>query len=130
MAVLPPPPPSPEEHLARALSVLLRTGVLLAALLVFAGGILYLVRYGGATPELGSFHGEPEMLDRVLSITLAASRLNPRGIIQFGLIVLIATPILRVVFSFFSFLQEGDYLYTVLTLIVMIILFFSLLFGA
>ncbi len=122
-------PMSPEERLARLLSVVLRSGVFLSAGLVLIGGIAYLVRYGGALPELASFHGEPEILHRVPGIVSSAGRLSPRGIIQFGLIVLIATPILRVIFSFFSFLQERDYLYTVLTLIVMVILFFSLFFG-
>nr|MBN2278700.1 DUF1634 domain-containing protein [candidate division Zixibacteria bacterium] len=48
------------------------------------------------------------------------------GIIQLGLLFLIATPIARVFFSVFAFFRKRDYLYTLITLIVLIILLFSL----
>jgi len=55
---------------------------------------------------------------------------NGRGIIQFGLLLLIATPVARVAFSIFGFAQERDRMYVVFTVIVFSILLFSLLGSA
>jgi uncharacterized membrane protein len=49
-----------------------------------------------------------------------------RGIIQLGLLFLIATPVARVVFSIFAFSVQRDRLYVVVTLTVLAILMFSL----
>lgn len=54
--------------------------------------------------------------------------LHGKAIIQLGLLLLVATPIARVVFSAFAFFAEGDYLYVGITLLVLAVLMFSL-FG-
>jgi uncharacterized membrane protein len=53
-----------------------------------------------------------------------------RAIIQCGLLLLIATPVARVLFSIVAFALEKDRLYVVLTLIVFCILIYSLFGGA
>jgi uncharacterized membrane protein len=50
-----------------------------------------------------------------------------RGLIQLGLLFLIATPIARVAFSIVGFAIERDRMYVVFTLIVLAILLYSLL---
>ena len=57
--------------------------------------------------------------------------LENRGmnIIQLGVVLLIATPIIRIVFSVIAFLLEKDYLYVFLTLIVLGIITYSMLGG-
>jgi uncharacterized membrane protein len=52
--------------------------------------------------------------------------LDPAAIIQLGLLILIATPVARVAFSVFAFAQERDWLYVVVTLIVLGLLLYSL----
>jgi uncharacterized membrane protein len=42
--------------------------------------------------------------------------------VQTGLLLLIATPVLRVVFSLFGFASQRDWLYVALTLIVLSVL--------
>ncbi|MFB2894857.1 DUF1634 domain-containing protein [Aerosakkonemataceae cyanobacterium BLCC-F50] len=49
-----------------------------------------------------------------------------RGLIQFGLLILIATPILRVAFSAIAFAKQGDRTYLIITLLVLAILLYSL----
>ncbi len=49
-----------------------------------------------------------------------------RDIIQLGLLVLIATPVARVIFSLIGFLFEKDWIYVAITFIVLIILFICL----
>ncbi|HXU49289.1 MAG TPA: DUF1634 domain-containing protein, partial [Candidatus Binatia bacterium] len=57
-----------------------------------------------------------------------ATKLTGRGLIQLGLLLLIATPVARVIFSVFAFLYERDWKYVFFTLIVLGLLIFSL-FG-
>ena len=52
--------------------------------------------------------------------------LRPLAIAQAGLVVLLATPVLRVAASVAAFTLEGDRLYALITLVVLIILLTSL----
>ena len=57
-------------------------------------------------------------------------QLSGRAIIQFGLLLLIATPVARVIFSAVAFAWERDYLYVAFTLAVLAVLTYSLFGGA
>ena len=50
-----------------------------------------------------------------------------RGLIQFGLLILIATPIARVAFSILAFLYQRDWMYVFVTIGVFGLLLYSLL---
>ena len=105
---------------------LLRVGVGTAAAVVFVGAAIYLVRHGTGHANYRVFHGEPSDLRTLRGIVHAALSLRARGIIQLGLVLLIATPVARVAFSVLAFAIEGDRMYVVFTLIVLAILTFSL----
>jgi uncharacterized membrane protein len=117
-----------EERLEQDVGNLLRAGVILAAAVVFLGGVLYLVRRGAETQELGTFHGEPESLSTLRGILRSALAFRSRGLIQLGLLLLIATPVARVALSAYGFARLRDWFYVVVTLLVLGILLFSL-FG-
>jgi uncharacterized membrane protein len=121
--------PWTDEQMDVAIAVILRTGVILAALTVLAGGILYLHRYGLALPDYRVFHGEPSDLRSLTGIMKDTLALRPRGIIQFGLLLLIATPIVRVIFAVIAFALQRDRVYVMVTLIVLGVLLYSLLGG-
>lgn len=108
---------------------LLRGGVLLSALVVVAGGILYLLRHGAEHPNYGVFHGEPADLRSLRGIAGDVLSLHSRGVIEMGILLLLATPIVRVALSFYWFLRQRDHLYVVVTLIVFILLLLSLAGG-
>lgn len=108
---------------------LLRIGVLLAALVVLAGAGLYLVRHGHQTVNYSTFHGQPAALTHLASIVRGAFTLNAHAVIQLGLLLLIATPVARVIFSAVAFAMERDYMYVFITLIVLAVLMYSL-FGS
>lgn len=108
---------------------LLRAGVVIAASVVLAGGIFYLIRYGNAHPDYSFFHGEPLDFRSLSGILRDTFLLRPRGIIQFGLLLLIATPVARVAFSAVAFALEKDRLYVVVTLLVLAVLLYSLLWA-
>jgi len=105
---------------------LLRAGVILAAAVVLVGGIFYLIHYGATSPDYRVFRGEPADLRSVSGIFADAIDLRSRGLIQLGLLLLVATPVARVVFSVFAFARQHDLTYVVLTLIVLAVLIYSL----
>jgi uncharacterized membrane protein len=118
-----------DEQVEYAVGNLLRIGVAVAAVLVLAGGVWYLIRSGGTLPDYAVFRGEPSDLRTVSGIIHEALSLHTRGLIQLGLLLLIATPVARVAFSIAAFALQGDRTYLVVTLIVFALLVYSLLGG-
>jgi uncharacterized membrane protein len=118
-----------DEQMDRIISTLLRSGVIVAALVVLVGGILYLFRYGATLPEYGVFRGEPANLRTASGILKDAFSFRARGLIQLGLLLLIATPAARVAFSVLAFAWQRDRTYVIVTLIVLAILIYSLTGG-
>jgi len=116
----------PNTHFAILLSNLLRAGVILAAVVVLAGGILYLVQHRGPAPQYRAFHSEPSDIRYARNILQDALSGHGLGLIQLGLLLLIATPIARVAFSVVEFAIERDWLYVSTTLAVLAILIYSL----
>lgn len=117
-----------EQRMDEIIGKLLRTGVILSAIFVLGGGAVYLLRHRTAVTDYHVFRGEPAELRTVTGIFHEALAFRGRGLIQLGLLLLIATPIARVVFSVFAFLYQRDWTYVVVTLIVLTLLFYSL-FG-
>ncbi len=118
-----------DEQAEQIIGNLLRIGVLLAAAIVLVGGVLYLIHYGAGTPALHAFRGEPSDLRTIPGIMKDALAFRRRGLIQLGLLLLIATPIARVAFSVLVFLRQRDRMYVVVTLVVLAVLIFSLTGG-
>src|SRR5262249_6291725 len=96
---------------------LLRWGVTLPALVVLVGGAIYLIRHGTQAPAYQVFRGEPAELRSLAGIFAEAAKLHGRGIIQLGVLLLVATPVARVMFSIFVFARQRDYLYIAVTLV-------------
>ena len=59
-------------------------------------------------------------------IVHGAMELRPLELIQFGLLLLIATPVARVMFSVLGFALERDWMYVVITLLVLALLIYTL----
>lgn len=118
-----------DQQIETTISNLLRGGVILAAVVCLIGGALYLLKYGGEQPHYRVFTGERADLKDIPGILNDALSRSPRGLIQFGLLLLIATPVARVAFSVYGFLRQHDRLYVVFTLIVLAILLHSLFGG-
>ncbi|MCC5634530.1 DUF1634 domain-containing protein [Nostoc sp. CHAB 5844] len=115
-----------EQQLEYILSNLLKYGVLIASTVVLLGGVLYLIHHGSEPATYQVFHGEPSEFRSptgVMNAVLSGSR---RGIIQLGLLLLIATPILRVVISLLAFILQRELTYIVVTLLVLASLTYSL----
>src|SRR5271154_2465964 len=109
------------------LGQLLRTGVVIAALIVFAGGLWFLARSSGVRANYSTFHGVPTELSHVPQIFHGAVQWQPLAVIQLGILVLIATPVARVFFSMLGFALERDWMYVAVTVIVLLLLLYSLI---
>jgi uncharacterized membrane protein len=121
--------PWSDEKVEGIVGNLLRSGVIASALIVLAGAILYLIRYGANPPDYSMFRGEPAEFRSVEGILKAALALRSRGLIQLGLLLLIATPVARVAFSVIAFALQRDRIYVVVTLVVLGVLIYSLAGG-
>jgi len=119
----------PDQKMDEIMGLLLRTGVVLAAAIVFVGGVVYLTRHRLPVTNYRVFAGEPVELRTISGIFYEAWALHGRGLIQLGLLVLIATPVARVAFSLFAFLYERDWTYVFVTVLVLGLLVYSLFGG-
>jgi uncharacterized membrane protein len=115
-----------DRKMSDIMGTLLRVGVLSAASVVLLGGILFFIQHPGDLFEFGTFKGEPSRLRQINVILQEAFSLRSRAVIQLGLLLLIATPVARVLFSLVGFIFEKDWIYGVITFIVLLILFASL----
>ncbi|MEW6143558.1 MAG: DUF1634 domain-containing protein [Thermodesulfobacteriota bacterium] len=115
-----------DERIDLIIGNLLRVDVILSAVFVLTGAVIYLIRHGAEMPDYGVFTGVPKNLRGLRKIVEAAWQIRSVGIIQLGLLLLIATPVARVVFSVFAFLLQRDYMYVVFTLIVLTVLLLSI----
>ncbi len=110
---------------------MLRFGALSACVVALIGGIIYLAFHGlEKMPDLQTFNANDTAVITFSTMWNGLSQGNIAAtIIQFGVILLIATPILRVILSLFAFALEKDKLYVCITLIVLIIIFFNMIGG-
>ena len=115
-----------DRRVENIVGTLLRTGVILSAVIVLAGGVVFLEGHGIEATNYRVFRGEPAELRHIRGIIRGVLALHSRAIIQLGLLFLIATPIARVAFSVFGFAAEKDRMYMVFTGIVLVILVYSL----
>ncbi|HWY97963.1 MAG TPA: DUF1634 domain-containing protein [Bacteroidia bacterium] len=110
------------------ISRIMRYGIVLASIIVIIGCVTFLIKYGSAQPQYSKFVGQPEQFTSVSGIISSLNSMSGRGLIEFGLLVLIAIPVMRVAFSIVSFMVEKDRTYVIITCIVFALLLFSL-FG-
>jgi len=115
-----------DQRMEVAIGLMLRWGVTISAVVVLAGGALYLL-HAGAAPDYAHFHAASAEAVSLRGIFGGVARGSSVSIIQLGILLLIATPLVRVILALVGFLVEKDRLYTLVSAIVLLILLFSLL---
>ena len=118
---------SDDSKIDARISILLRVGTMASAAVILLGGISFLINRGQSIPDYKVFQGTPAGLNTFKAISFGALHGDDLAMIQFGLLMLIATPVARVVFSVFGFLGERDYLYIVISSIVLGVLLYGLI---
>ena len=122
---------TPTDHeLDVSVAAMLRFGVTLAALVVFAGGVLSLRHPWTPIPDYSHFHLADTSLRTVAGVFHGAIALSPASIMQLGLLLLIATPVARVAFCVVGFARQRDRLYVLISSTVLLILLYSLIRDA
>lgn len=119
-----------DHDMEQFIGLQLRSGVLLSSFIVLSGGVLYLAQSGNLPlPHYQLFLGEKAGFTTGREIWAGLANLKAKGIIQLGVVVLIATPILRIFFSLIGFILEKDRLYIGITFIVLLVMMFSIFGG-
>jgi len=116
-----------DSALDAKIGILLQIGVFSSAAVILLGGVLALARHGREMPNYAAFHGVPDGLNSLSGIAAGAMHGHSLAIIQFGILMLIATPVARVIFSVFAFLAERDFLYVAISALVLAVLCYSLI---
>ena len=108
------------------ISIILRAGMIVSATVIALGGLLYLLHHNGPVPNYGVFRGIAAPLTSISGILHAALHGSDIAIIQLGLLLLIATPVARVLFSVLAFWMEKDFLYVAISGLVLLVLLYSI----
>ena len=119
-----------DSAMERMIATLLRTGVLVAGAVVLLGGIYYVAANGSDAADYHKFAAQAGADRLAHRIVAGAIALRPRSVIQFGVLLLIATPILRVAVALVGFAMERDRQYVIIAAIVLGLLLLSLVSGA
>lgn len=119
-----------EKDFQSIIGNLLRYGVWISLSVAFIGGIIYLMHHGNDIEDYSVFkENDRNIFEVITAIYNGVIQGKGESIIFFGVILLFLTPVLRVLLSLFSFLLEKDYLYVVITLIVICIILVSVSLG-
>jgi uncharacterized membrane protein len=118
-----------DESLEIRIGNLLRAGVISAAVCVLFGAILYLSAHARDPVHFSTFKEPAPEFRSISGIFRGVAKVQSEAVIQLGVLLLISTPIARVVLAMVGFYLERDRLYTIVSAIVLAILLFSLSHG-
>ncbi len=118
-----------DEQMDQTIGMLLRVGVSIAVAVVFAGLLAQFIRGGGVRPDYGVFRGESAELTTVKGVARGVMDGNARDWMQLGVLLLIATPVARVVFCALAFAAQRDWTFVGITIVVLLILAYGLTGG-
>ncbi len=108
----------------------LRAGVLISAALLFIGFLMLVIKGRSGYYSIDEIASTASMINssyfNANTIIKGTITLNPVAIIFLGLVVLIATPVLRVALGLAQFIKEKDYIYSIITAIVLFNLVFAI----
>lgn len=123
------PAPLPTAHkrdLEASLANLLTAGTAIAAIVLLVGLVIYLLRDHGTHLDFKEFVARNQ--SGVFGVFREAAQMNGASVMQLGVVLLILTPVTRVLFTLFAFLYKRDWMYVVVTVIVLGVLLYGL-FG-
>ena len=126
---LEPGPRWTDHQIDEVIGRLLQIGVLVAAAVTLAGGLLYLARHGGEATSVAAFHGAPDSLTTLAAVVRGMLGGQRAALVQFGLILLILTPMARVALTLGAFVVQKDRLYVLLTTVVLAVLVYGLFWA-
>lgn len=119
-----------DKNLALVIGNVMRWGVIVSLSLTFLGGLLYILWHPHEIISYKEYIEKDYSVAEILGKTFSGLlHFDGESLITFGILLLFATPVLRVLFSLIGFILEKDKLYILITLIVLAIIFISLSGG-
>lgn len=119
-----------EKDFQTIIGNLLRYGVWTSLSVAFIGGIVYLLHHGNELEDYSVFkENDRNIFEVITAVYQGVIQGRGESIIFLGIVLLFLTPVFRVLLSLFSFFLEKDYLYVVITTIVIGIIVLSISFG-
>ncbi|MDQ1140072.1 DUF1634 domain-containing protein [Pedobacter agri] len=115
-----------DKDIQVVLGTLLRAGVIISMSIVLIGGVVFLIHNNGIITDYKVFKPELSKFSSIAAIFKGLSTFHGDAIVQFGILMLIFTPIARIIFAIFSFFLERDYLYVLIGFIILAIITISL----
>ena len=114
-----------DRRMEEVMGRLLQVGVLLASFVMLAGGVFYLMAHRSEKPDYRVFTREPQTFGHFNSVLHGVATGDPAATIQVAVLLLIATPVARVVFALIAFAIERDRLYVVVSTVVLAVLLYG-----
>lgn len=108
-----------EMRLNRVVAMLLRMGVLASVVCVGIGVVISSLTQTLAMPDMGLLSGEGILLGQLL---VDVWQCKAQGFIGLGVVLMLLTPILRLVVALIGYIAERDRLYAVLCLLVLAVI--------
>ena len=119
-----------ETELDIRMGRLLQWGITLAACVMFIGAAVFLFHYAKTLPSYRTFRGGTSRLQSLHGILGQAIRGDGSGLIQLAVVLIIATPVARVIFAAYAFFRQRDWLYAVISMTVLSLLIYGLVHAA
>lgn len=114
------------------ISTMLRAGVLTSVALVLIGTIVTFIHhpsYLTSNADLATLKASDAFPTTIPAVARGLAHFEGRAVVMLGLLVLLATPILRVAVSIVTFAQQRDRVFVVITSTVLFLLLLSLGLG-
>ena len=118
-----------DVRLDRRIGRLLQLGVLVAATVTLAGGLLLLAARGTLPADLAALPRATPPPSNVAAVLRGALALDPAAVTQLGVVLLILTPVARVLLTLVAFVHRRDRLYSAMTAVVLVLLLWGVLLG-
>ncbi len=119
---------APKRDLEVLVGNTLRYGVWISFVLSAMGLILLLVFRPESRFVPEALPSEPEKFS-FTAMLQGLRHFKPAAVVMLGSLVLLLTPLLRVIFALFGYWRSGNKLYTWITLAVLVIIWVSVLIG-
>jgi len=117
-----------ERAIEIKIALVLASGVVISCLVVAFGAVLFLMHHGQDQMHFHVFKGEPLYLSNLPLLLRALTEGKAIAIVQTGLLILIVTPLVRVLLTFLMFVRLKDAKFACISLLVSLILLVAL-FG-
>lgn len=125
---------APARIIESAISTILRAGVAVSITIIAIGLVTTFVHhhdYFSSRPILGTLiDARANYTSSLSSVIVGAREGRGQSIVMIGILVLIATPVIRVATSIALFAAERDVAYVAITSIVLLLLILSFVIGA